>query len=249
MNGTCYDDWMAVIEKDKKCWAHCLLHCLCSLQIIPSSTQVTRMDEDGAIQLSQIPKQDVGAAFTRIMQELWKVADDFTDPRLVPNERHDGLLRIIHKLWIQPTTEYEPTEAFTNFIDNHSDITTLARFRMRSHHLNAESLKWGPKPIPRSERLCTCCKLGKVEDELHVMFECTLYQEARTKYFSDRGLECVLLLDSDNYTAAQMRLAMNGTCYNDWMALVRYLKSCHITRFTFMESNNQAKAQPLRIED
>ena len=29
--------------------------------------------------------------------------------------------------------------------------------------------------LPRAERVCPCCCSGQAEDELHVIFECTVY--------------------------------------------------------------------------
>ena len=54
----------------------------------------------------------------------------------------------------------------------------LSRLRMSSHRLLIEAGRWTkPRRTPRDQRLCTIC--NKIEDEYHLLFECTLYNNER----------------------------------------------------------------------
>ena len=57
----------------------------------------------------------------------------------------------------------------------------LSKLRTSSHRLLIESGRWNrPHPIPREQRLCTFC--NKLEDEFHLLFECSLYSNERAAY-------------------------------------------------------------------
>ena len=60
-------------------------------------------------------------------------------------------------------------------------IHAMARFRMGAHRLNVESERWRRPHVPRSQRICKCCKMGVVEDELHILY-CPLYIDLRFKF-------------------------------------------------------------------
>jgi hypothetical protein len=57
----------------------------------------------------------------------------------------------------------------------------MSRFRMSSHRLRVETGRWHePRSIPYNERLCPVC--AKLEDEFHMLLECTLYSGLRKQY-------------------------------------------------------------------
>ena len=61
--------------------------------------------------------------------------------------------------------------------------------------------------------LCTCCDLGVVEDEQHVVLECPAYAEARN--------------DLLNHEEVNMRGIMNGDgSAKHWRSIVRFLRAC-----------------------
>ena len=52
----------------------------------------------------------------------------------------------------------------------------IAKLKISCHLLQIETGRYTlPNPIPCSERFCCCCE-GKVEDELHFVFQCQLYE-------------------------------------------------------------------------
>lgn len=58
---------------------------------------------------------------------------------------------------------------------------SLARLLVSSHFLHIETGRWRrPEPTPPGERFCPHCP-RKIEDEYHVIMECTLYSQERNR--------------------------------------------------------------------
>jgi hypothetical protein len=73
------------------------------------------------------------------------------------------------------------TEAFVYCVHNRSQRSILAQLRCGILPLKVETGRFNQ--IPLEFRLCTLCDQNSVEDECHFLFDCTLYDEIRTKYF------------------------------------------------------------------
>ena len=67
----------------------------------------------------------------------------------------------------------------------------VTRIRLGSHRLKIETGRWSR--TPRNERLCTC---GSIQDEAHVLLECSLSQPMRDKYNID-SLNIAEFMDMD----------------------------------------------------
>ena len=79
----------------------------------------------------------------------------------------------------------------------------LTRLREPSHRLQIEAGRWSkPHSTPRNERLCIFC--NKLEDEFHLLFECTLYNQLRQElinpFYTRRCSmhKAVMLMQSSN---------------------------------------------------
>ena len=84
---------------------------------------------------------------------------------------------------IKQTYAFEPYLNIGN--DNHRKAIT--KLRVSSHKLEIEVGRW--KKLPREERICINCNLGKVENETHFLFECPKYNQKRTtmsKFLKER---------------------------------------------------------------
>ena len=64
-------------------------------------------------------------------------------------------------------------------------VVQLMRFRTGGHHLAVECGRWTNPPTPRLQRLCMFCPQQVVEDEMHVLFDCTAYDAIRQRYAQD----------------------------------------------------------------
>ncbi len=66
-------------------------------------------------------------------------------------------------------------------------VRSLFLFRCSSHHLAIETGRWSNTPM--AERICSYCKLTSnisvIEDEKHFLYDCSLYEDLRKKYFGD----------------------------------------------------------------
>ena len=63
---------------------------------------------------------------------------------------------------------------------------TLSQFRISAHKLAIERGRYTIPKTPVSNRLCTNCNLGQVEDELHFLLVCPKYQSARDIYINSK---------------------------------------------------------------
>ena len=70
---------------------------------------------------------------------------------------------------------------YLNYINSKLHRQALSRLIMSAHCLNVEAGRWARPVIPLIERHCVICP-GKIEDEFHFLFECTLYNELRQQY-------------------------------------------------------------------
>ena len=62
--------------------------------------------------------------------------------------------------------------------------SSLTRLRISAHALEIEIGRYSRPPKPKEDRLCFYCKT-LVEDELHFIYTCPLYQPLRSKQFPD----------------------------------------------------------------
>ena len=67
---------------------------------------------------------------------------------------------------------------------------SICKLRISAHSLKIETDRYSKKHIERSQRLCSNCSLGKVEDELHFLLECPLYDIQRDDFFKDISNNC-----------------------------------------------------------
>ncbi len=56
----------------------------------------------------------------------------------------------------------------------------MTRLRISNHKLRIETGRH--KNIPREERICQKCSLGKIEDEKHYLLECTKFVVQRKEH-------------------------------------------------------------------
>jgi exonuclease III len=62
----------------------------------------------------------------------------------------------------------------------HQHCISMAQFRTGSHRLKIETLR--KHKVPREQRTCNLCKTQSVQDELHVVYDCTQCNMHRQKY-------------------------------------------------------------------
>ena len=65
-------------------------------------------------------------------------------------------------------------------INNFKIRQSICKIRVSAHSLNIETGRY--KNIIRSERKCTNCSKGDIEDEKHVIVDCPLYENIRVNF-------------------------------------------------------------------
>ena len=96
----------------------------------------------------------------------------------------------------------EPTgnaSSATRLADSYME-RTLMRFRLGAHGqaITAAWAKFGH--VKRADRLCRCCSMQVVEDELHMVFECPLDDEVHLGFpsCSEPGVYTSVLIMASN---------------------------------------------------
>ena len=77
-------------------------------------------------------------------------------------------------------TDFE-FENYFNILSKKNAIL-FCRFRTTNHHLPIETGRW--INIAREHRTCNLCNCGQLGDEYHFIFECSVLNEQRKRFFS-----------------------------------------------------------------
>ena len=79
--------------------------------------------------------------------------------------------------------KHKDMESYLKYIDNRKKYSLLARLRMGVLPLRIETGRYeivnNTKGIDVKYRLCRCCNMNKVEDEIHFLIECPFYGTLR----------------------------------------------------------------------
>ena len=106
----------------------------------------------------------------------------------------------------------------------------LVRFRMGAHGLRVVTAGWTRNgQLQRIHRLCLCCSMGIVEDEFHMVFECSLYQTLRFRY-SDLFRDFIMHL-GDGRITCQIGDDADGMmrkffAHANQYTVAKYIKAC-----------------------
>lgn len=87
----------------------------------------------------------------------------------------DSAKSINYRLF-KPELEFE---IYLNILKN-KDAITFCRFRTTNNYLPIETGRW--RNIPRENRTCNVCNSGKLGDEYHYIFECSVFNEDRKRF-------------------------------------------------------------------
>ena len=101
---------------------------------------------------------------------------------------------------------------FIDHVKNPEHKPNASKFRIGNHNLRIESGRFTIPKTPEDLRICDHCSLNSVENELHVLFQCDLYDDLRKIFFSktiernklftsynNRDKVCFLLNNTESY--------------------------------------------------
>ena len=129
-----------------------------------------------------------------------------------------GFKRATYRVWFCGEVP-ERGAGWLRCIHMRKQIRALATFRLGTHDLAINAMRFGSRKKQRNQRLCQCCSSACVDDERHV-FECTAFAELRAQY--------PLLPSPPPYQGtpdpdAAMRRCMELESEQQWLALADYL--------------------------
>ena len=80
---------------------------------------------------------------------------------------------------------------------NSEHLMSLIRFRLGVHHLGVATGRWNN--TPKEQQVCPRCLPHRIEDELHVMFECPWYATVHEHFrqvFTGKDPQCTNCMHS-----------------------------------------------------
>ena len=131
----------------------------------------------GDLKLLAVEWKEVAAAFdTHTQGMVWGVKAGGGDPRdeIMPG----GSARkwAVYDQWMAEPWSDEGKPPLPRYLYRNLPVTVLrdmSRFRTSAHHLRVETGRWERPFLPWQQRVCDLCDLGAVQDEQHVLLECT----------------------------------------------------------------------------
>ena len=84
-----------------------------------------------------------------------------------------------------------------NIITNINHKKTLNKFRLGNHRLQIETGKYTVPKTPENLRICPFGHLNEVEQELHLLFNCNLYDSLRSNFCRNIGNRYLLFNNFD----------------------------------------------------
>ena len=118
----------------------------------------------------------------------------------------------------------------------------LTKFRIGVLPLRVESGRYEAKGvenrrgIPIQFRVCECCDLGRVEDEIHFMLECPLYSSERQVLLKTCGFATVWASNDCTSLFAEL---MKCSCPVKCRAIAKFVFDSFCRRSAFLKKNHE----------
>ena len=91
---------------------------------------------------------------------------------------------IYNRKWFRKSGKKETNYSeFIKFIRNTEHRRVASKFRIGNHNLKIETGRFTIPKTPEDLRICDHCNLNSVENELHILFHCDLYNDLRKTLF------------------------------------------------------------------
>jgi sorting nexin-29 len=182
------------------------------------------------------------AAWAQSLHDKWQkeVWGAWADPghqappvRDTPQDQSRGFKNTVYCLWVNDLSS-KKGQQWVYHLNRQQQVLALAAFRMSYHKLNIEVQR--RSQVARHDRLCTCCQMGMIEDEYHMMHECPAYATIRSR-FTD---VIPARLPFEGIDAHMMR-TMNPTAFDEseipqaWKRLADFIINAMAARVTALE--------------
>ncbi len=168
--------------------------------------------------LSPIPPSALEAMHQKWQAHAWadSTAEIDKGVPLRDMQASKGFKRATYRAWFCKDLP-EDGAGWLRSLNTRKQIKTLAGFRIGTHDLGVNAMRFGPHKAERKQRVCKCCNQGEVDDERHV-FECVEFTDLRAQH--PRLPTLPTASDQDAIMHAAMNLDADG---QRWRALAEYL--------------------------
>ena len=109
-------------------------------------------------------------------------------------------------------------ESYLFNINDFNLRNVLSKFRLSSHSLEIESGRHKRPKTPVENRLCTVCDLNIVEDEVHFLLECPLYNKPRKLLFDKVSILHCKFYNISKAEKFSLLLNSKSAQINNWLA-------------------------------
>lgn len=208
------------------CWGRAFYNMMSNL--LPSMVDGQQLHSMSKIKVKMVAERLHDTWHDRV----WGVwAKEPTHPvpvRSIPEAESVNFKLATYRSWFCQAS-LEPGEGFAYHVNTLDQIKALATFRMSSHDLNIERMRYAPHRRARPLRLCQCCEAGAREDEMHVL-ECEAYVDIRAN-FAD-----VFAVPNDTNPDTYMLKVMNPEHTHAWRRLANFIINVLARRKSIIDS-------------
>ena len=177
---------------------------------------------------------------TTKMEVIPTISDDWESNsqsvvRAQPDDCRNGFKVLTYFKWFA-NEDGDISKRFWCYLTDKAQIQALAQFRLGSHWLNVECERFSRPFVPRSQRVCKCCSTGSREDEIHLVLQCSLYDDLRSQFTE---LFAGISVSHDGAIPRQaddiMKMVMNVPCGCPdvtafWRSMAVFLVKCKAQR-------------------
>ena len=207
------------------CWAAGMLSGMCNLGIISEYGSIWQTQHEGGRTLMKLDSSKVDAALRRMLTEEWQDAEAAGNPRSFADNRHQGIKLATYHHWFRDACSVKKKGPFATYLSHPRDIMCVTHLRMGCHKLAVETGRWSSQRVARSQRICACCDMGVVEDEMHFMLECPWYKAERESLYAAFDMA-----GNREVSDEIMRIITNGRTKHQCHAVVEFIRTSYWLR-------------------
>ena len=156
-----------------------------------------------------------------------------SEVRAMGDDDSKGFKTAVYFKWFA-AEDVDLKSTFWYNLNKPKQISILARFRMGCHWLDVENGRMSRPRVPRSQRICKCCKLRAREDEMHVL-HCPLYAGLRWMHGVFFKAGKIGTIGEDRMMKEDMNISSSSShAAGFWRNLASFLIKCKLEREQYL---------------
>ena len=222
---------VSLAKRGHACWSKDLLSTLSAINIPPPIICASRLDAPTSLSPFNVPS--VVKSYAYSLNNFWfSLSDNSEDIR-----SHDALNRrsLTYSHWFKEDVKPSIPAYFSMNNLSSEDVKRIARFRLGSHFLEIEKGLHCVPRVPWKNRICKRCASSKVDDALHLLQECSHFNNERRN----------LLFNNNHVFSCLNSKSLNPNLIADFNNpdLCRYISNC--MSYIDKQSGGQVETTPL----